>query len=159
MAGSFGMGPLKEIALKLIDKNQVLVGCGKNKKLLSELQELAADKPNLKPIGFVDYTDELMAVSDLIITKPGGLTISESLAVGLPLIFISAIKGQETRNADLMQKIGVGFNPKDLEELTDIVSRLREDPQMRVLIKDKISKIARPTSARQIANHVLNLHA
>lgn len=158
MAGTFGMGPLKKIALSLCEENQVIVGCGKNKKLLKELEILAKTRKTLIPIGFIDYVDELMAVSDCIITKPGGLTTSESLAMELPMIFISPIKGQETNNACLMVDLGIGYIPRNSQEIKRIIKKLREDPDLRLQIKDEIKKISSPNSAKLAVDYILEQH-
>lgn len=158
VAGTFGMGPLKDLALKLAKENQVIVGCGKNKTLLSELNELAKTQKNIVAIGFIDYVDELMSISDVIITKPGGLTSSESLAIGLPMIFISAIKGQETKNAKYLSDLGVAFQPKSIDEIPSIIKKLSFDPDYRVRIKEKIRKIGRPQASKDIVDYVLETY-
>ncbi|MDD4900276.1 MAG: glycosyltransferase, partial [Candidatus Omnitrophica bacterium] len=96
MTGSFGTGPLEEIASALSPLAQVIVVCARNEKLFRRLREKAYK--NVKVFGFVDNIHELMAVSDCMITKPGGLSISEALAMELIPVFISAIPGQEVEN-------------------------------------------------------------
>lgn len=155
IAGTFGMGPLKKIAELLSKENQVIIGCGKNKRLFNKLDNLSKKNNNLRPVGFIDYVDELMSLSDIIITKPGGMTISESLATGLPMIFVSAIKGQETKNARFVINSGVGFLPKSINEIPSIVTELKENPAELEGIKQKIKSIARPSSSEQIVNHIL----
>lgn len=85
VTGSFGIGPIEEIVELLHNDAQILVVCARNRRLYKRLKYKSY--PNLKVFGFIDNIQELMAISDLIITKPGGLTISESLAMDLPPIF------------------------------------------------------------------------
>ncbi|HTY45861.1 MAG TPA: glycosyltransferase, partial [Patescibacteria group bacterium] len=109
--GSFGIGPIARIVASLQDV-QVLVVCAKNKKLYRSLQEAAY--PQARVFGFVDNIQELMAVSDIIITKPGGLSTVESLSMGLFPIFIVPIPGQETENIRCLAEQGVGMYAKGI---------------------------------------------
>lgn len=63
----------------------------------------------VKILGFTDKVPELMSISDLVVTKPGGLTTTESLASHLPIIIINPIPGQEEENADFLEKHNVGI--------------------------------------------------
>ncbi|MEK9169393.1 MAG: glycosyltransferase, partial [Patescibacteria group bacterium] len=86
MTGSFGVGPLEEIAGSLCADAQVLVVCGRNKTLFKRLEK--KNLSNVLAFGFINNPEELMAVSDVIITKPGGLSIAELLNMELFPIFI-----------------------------------------------------------------------
>ncbi len=105
ITGSFGIGPIEALVRELSDEYNVLAVCAKNKKLYSKLK--ARSFPNTNVYGFIDNVDELMAVSDVIITKPGGLTISELLCLDCLPLFISAIPGQEFVNACILERAGV----------------------------------------------------
>ncbi len=121
--GSFGIGPIEEIADQL-EGIQVLAICGHNKKLYERLQK--KNRELLKVYGFVDNMDELMAVSDAMITKPGGLSISESLVTGLPLIFFNAIPGQEENNVKVLATYQVGVSGRSVSEMADVLTNFRE---------------------------------
>ncbi|MDD5255242.1 MAG: glycosyltransferase, partial [Candidatus Omnitrophica bacterium] len=107
VTGSFGIGPIEEIVEALRRDVQLLVVCAANEGLRQRLTK----KPDaqVKVFGFVDNMEELMSVSDLIISKPGGMTIAEILAMGVAPLFISPIQGQETSNADVLQRLGIGM--------------------------------------------------
>jgi processive 1,2-diacylglycerol beta-glucosyltransferase len=64
----------------------------------------------VKVLGFVDSNPELKAISDILITKPGGLTISEAMATGLPMIFYKSLPGQEEENSHYMTSRGIALN-------------------------------------------------
>lgn len=82
----------------------------RNESLLSALRKLAQAHPGrLFPIGFTAHVERLMDCSDLVITKPGGLTTSECLTMGLPMIVTSRIPGQEERNADFLLEHGAAL--------------------------------------------------
>ena len=97
--GSFGIGPIEKIIEQLPDF-QVVVICGHNKKLVERLRLAAGD--NVKVFGLVNNMDEMMGLSDVMITKPGGLSITEALVRGLPMIFFNArIGSTESKNQSL----------------------------------------------------------
>jgi len=144
----FGLGPLERITDLLQNEIQLLVVCGRNKTLYNNL---AAKKyPFVQIFGFVDNIEELMAASDIIITKPGGMTISESLAMGLPMIFIAGIAGQEARNAAIMADYGVAITALNTAQLKDAVLELKNNPQKLQLMKEKVKAIRKPDAAKEI---------
>ena len=158
-AGSFGVTPLGEVIadFKVIqDDFQIVVVCGNNVKLKKDLEAKQASDPRLKKIfGFVDFMDELMAMSDLLITKPGGITVSESIAVGLPMIFIEPIPGQEEANADYLVEQGAGVKARNLPVLLDKLGRLIRDPGRLAAMSKKARALSRPYAAQTIAEETL----
>ncbi len=136
--GSFGIGPIEEVADSLYRDNQVLVVCARNEKLYKGLK--AKENANLKVFGFVDNMHELMAVSDIIVAKPGGLSISEILAMELIPLFISPIPGQETHNLEILAKYGIGEQISDPAKVCQIVESYKNDPDKIAGIKDNIRK-------------------
>ena len=86
---------------------QLVALAGRNEKLLTDLQrDRTAPPRRFFPMGFTRTIERVMAAADLAITKPGGLTTSECLAMGLPMIVTSPIPGQEERNADFLLENG-----------------------------------------------------
>ena len=150
MTGSFGSGPLEEIAESLCVQAQVLVVCARNKELFDRLQKRKLE--NVKVFGFVDNAEELMAVSDIIITKPGGSSIAEFLSMGLFPIFISAIPGQEQENIKILAGYGVGCAPKNIQQIKELVVELSNNPQKLQGLKKNIAQVARPLSCQEIAS-------
>lgn len=150
LTGSFGIGPIGKIVGLLHKDVQVLVVCARNKRLYKRL--IKKDYPNTKVFGFIDYVQELMAVSDIIITKPGGLGICESLAMDLFPIFISPIPGQETENIKVLGSLGIGIYPKDIREIRDIILNFKQNPDKLENVKKIIRKIRMPFAAREICN-------
>ena len=148
MTGAVGIGPIEKIVDCLKDEVQLLVVCGKNKNLEDRLRKKKLGM--VKVFGFIDNTHELMSVSDIIITKPGGLSIAESLVKNLPIIFISAIPGQESRNARFIVDNGIGVMPADLNSLVRTMRQWKSSPEVLTQIKDKIKKLSHPYTAREI---------
>lgn len=114
--GEFGLGKSRTLAIlsALIHSSdaQIVAVAGKNEKMKTHFEEIAQNcsRPSdVRVLAFTDKVPELMSISYLVVTKPGGLTTTESLASGLPLILINPIPGQEEENADFLEKEGVAF--------------------------------------------------
>ncbi len=150
ITGSFGSGPLEEIAKRLCGFAQVLVVCAKNNSLFRRLTR--RNLVNVKVFGFVNNAEELMAVSDIIITKPGGLSITELLNMGLFPVFVAAIPGQEQENMKLLAAYGVGFTPRNISQIKDFVMELRDNPHKLEGLKKNIIQVARPDACRELAD-------
>ena len=118
LGGGFGMGPVAKIlsALDKVERDfQTLVVAGRNEKLRRELACGDFRRPT-RVLGFVTNMHELMAVADLIITKPGGLTTSEALAMGKPLFILNPIPGQEAANSDFLLERGAAAKVNRIED-------------------------------------------
>ncbi len=159
MSGGAGVGnlvPLTERMLKANDKYQVIALAGRNEELLESLKNLEQRYPGrLFPIGFTDKIDKLMAASDLAITKPGGLTTSECLAMGLPMIVVSPIPGQEERNADYLLENGAamkGCDPGAVVWRTDMLLYNRKHLNA---LRENALHLARPEAAVKILEATL----
>ncbi len=150
--GSFGIGPITEIVALLHREAQVLVVCAKNKKLYQSLQETAY--PQVRVFGFVDNIQELMAVSDIIITKPGGLSTVESLAMGLLPVFIAPIPGQETENIRFLADQGVGVYAAGAQEILRIVGDFRDHPEELKAAKERVARMSKPYAAQELCDAV-----
>lgn len=112
MAGSFGVTSVLDFYKSLVKTKgdmQFIVITGNNKRLYESLKKTVSElhaEDCTKLLFFVDNVEDYMHVSDLIVTKPGGLTVTESLACGLPLAIYNAFPGQELDNADFLENTG-----------------------------------------------------
>ena len=149
MAG-FGLKVIEKIAEILHKHAQMIIVCGHNQKLLEILQHKGY--PQVKIFGFVENMEELMSVCDVIITKGGGLTISEALAKELPMFFVSSVFGQETENAQIIQKLGAGFLIKDLNFLKDLILKYKSNPDLLNQLRRNILLIRKPLAAKEIVD-------
>lgn len=158
MGGGAGLGNLDEVAeylLSQIEEIQLIVLAGKNERTLQALQKVASQYPHrLFPQGFTDKVEQLMACADLVITKPGGLTSSECLAMGLPMIIHAPIPGQEEHNADFLLEQGVALKAIDELGLVYRIKQLLNNPQQLLLMKQKAQQLGKPLAAQQVLDIV-----
>ena len=140
------------------DQFQIMVVCGNNKELRKDLETRQTSEPRLRKVfGFVDFMDELMAVSDLLITKPGGITVSESMAMGVPMILIEPIPGQEEANADYIVEQGAAVKARNLPVLVHKLGLLVRNAEKRADMSKRARAISRPHAAKTIAEEAMNL--
>lgn len=145
--GSFGIGPIEEIIHSLPDI-QIMVVCGHNKKLFERLSGEGNDR--VKIYGLVNNMDELMAMSDALITKPGGLSISEALVTGLPMVFFNAIPGQETNNVKVLKHYGIGHSEMSVQQIPQELKRMQASEAELSEEKKRIRNLARPNAVQDI---------
>ncbi len=159
MSGGSGIGKLARVAKQLmrVDHDfQLIVVAGKNAEALSALQSLQTQYPHrLFPYGFTDQVEQLMACSDLVISKPGGLTTAECLAMGLPMIVSAPIPGQEERNANYLLESGAALQAFDGVTLEYRIRHLLAQPEKLVQMRAHAIAMARPFAAAQVLAKVL----
>jgi processive 1,2-diacylglycerol beta-glucosyltransferase len=159
MGGGAGVGNLEQIAAHLLARDadfQLIVLAGKNEAALSALQKLASKHPSrLFPQGYTNQVERLMACADLVITKPGGLTTSECLAMGVPMLVHSPIPGQEERNADYLLEQGAALKAVDTVGLEYRVAELLASPLRLAQLRERAKALARPHAAREVLRIVL----
>lgn len=154
MAGGAGVGGLDELAARLLrlpDEMQLVALAGRNEDLLRRLQKLAKAHPGkLFPLGFTTTVERVMTASDLVVTKPGGLSVSECLAKGRPMLLVSPIPGQEERNADYLLEAGAAIKAVDVATLEFKLGKLLADrPRLRAM-SEAAHRIARPQAAADV---------
>jgi processive 1,2-diacylglycerol beta-glucosyltransferase len=159
MSGGFGVGAIDQLAARLlaIDADfQLIALAGKNAELLAKLEKLATAHPGrLLPQGFTRTIERVMACADLAITKPGGLTTSECLAMGLPMLVISPIPGQEERNADYLLEHGAALKAHDAAGLDYRVRMLLAEPARLANLRASAKGLGRPGAAAAVLRCVL----
>jgi processive 1,2-diacylglycerol beta-glucosyltransferase len=165
MAGGAGVGAgtggggLEATAARLLSLPgdfQLVALAGRNEKLLAELKRLAESHPGrFFPMGFTRTIERLMKAADLAITKPGGLTSSECLAMGLPMILVNPIPGQEERNADYLLENGAALKAYDGPGLEFRVRALLADPSRLAALRSKALALGKPQAASAILERVL----
>ncbi|HEX2952419.1 MAG TPA: glycosyltransferase [Bacillota bacterium] len=161
MSGGNAIGPLDEAAEALAKVNgefQVVAITGRNRKYFHELKHVFSQTHlRGRVLGFIDNIHEWMAASDLLISKAGGLTVSEALASGLPMLLIRPTPGQEDGNTRFLTDAGAGIYLKNLSELQDAVENLIKNPEILVAMGKQARSIARPNAATEILQTMLEL--
>ncbi len=161
MGGGHGLGPIKTI-VRSIDRIKIdldmLVVCGVNKKLLKWLfRKSKRAKKKILPFGFVDNIEQLMSISNVILTKPGGITTAEALAMNLPMIIVNPLPGQEYHNTQFLLKLGTAVLVDKPRETGKALESLLNHPNELTRLKETIKKIATPNSSLDIARLLLSL--
>ncbi|AMC34897.1 MGDG synthase family glycosyltransferase [Janthinobacterium sp. B9-8] len=159
MGGGAGLGSLDAIAARLLAMEgdfQLIAMAGKNEAALAALQALSLRySGRVLPQGFTDKVERLMVCADLVVTKPGGLTTSECLAMGLPMIVNAPIPGQEERNADFLLEQGVALKAFDAVTLEYRIRYLLDNPAKLAEMSIKARALGRPAAGQQVLDTVL----
>ncbi len=161
--GEFGFGKDKTFnILKSIVENysdlQVIAIAGRNEKMKERFEQLVQNTHTENRIKILPYTNkvpELMSISDLVITKPGGLTTTESLASGLPLLIIDPLPGQEEGNATFIEQSGAGIWLKNTEEIKIVLDNIFNTPDKLQEMKKIAISISKRNSTKNICDYLL----
>ncbi|MFA7308692.1 MAG: glycosyltransferase [Patescibacteria group bacterium] len=160
-SGGFGMGPVKEIwsALEAIPGQfQIIVVAGNNHALKKEMTELAQkSRKKVVVLGFTDTIEEIMAVVDLIISKPGGLTTAETLAMGVPLLISNPLPGQEEANARYIMKHKAAYRSDDPLGVSEITRIILENTLVLRKLRLATRRIAKPYATAHIVRSLQSL--
>ncbi len=159
ISGGFGVGPIEEIfrgILAIETPVEVVVIAGRNETAKHQLEQVAVpERHRAKILGFTDQIDELMAVADIVVSKPGGLTTSEILARGAAMAVVNPIPGQESRNSDFLLENGAAVKINNLATLGHKLTPLLEDPSRLARLKENARRIGKPQAAFDIARRAL----
>jgi len=135
----------------------LLVVAGRNATLVASLADLeSTPRLRLKILGYIDYVDDLIVASDLVISKAGGLIVSEVLARGVPLVVIDPIPGQEEWNADFVVSSGAGAQLRMAASVPATVQRLLGQPHLLEEMRACARRAGRPRAAQEIAEQVIS---
>ncbi len=155
MGGSLGFGDMEKTFLSLLKLKrdiQIVVITGTNKKLLRHLEKCSiASEKCIKIIGYTDKISDYMDMSDILITKPGGMTISEALIKNKPLVLISPIPGQEERNAQFLSNIGAAARVIKKADLTNVLNQVIDNPLRMCHMKEMAKFLSKPDATEKVA--------
>lgn len=159
MGGGQGYGPIKDIvsALDALALDfQIIVVAGINSRLFRWLNSRRRNfNKKIVPLQFVDNVHELMSASDIIITKPGGLTTAEALAKGLPMVIVNPIPGQEANNAQFLTQIGAAEQISDISEVGSKIETLLTDQPKLKQMREAARAYGHPNAAIDLAKLIL----
>ncbi|MGG7176940.1 MGDG synthase family glycosyltransferase [Clostridium paraputrificum] len=158
MSGSMGLKNISYVLDELLtnpNKLRITVVCGNNEKLKNSLsKKCQSTYPNKKLhiLGFSNDIASLMEFSDVIISKPGGLTVTEAIAKNLPLIIPFVIPGQEMENTEFLTSSGYAYYVKDIQNINPTVNKLIQNPEYLKTMKTKLKLLSSSYSIKGIVN-------
>lgn len=159
MSGSMGFGNVLEEIKELDRLNldyQIVTICGNNKKLKSQIDKLEMKK-TIYNYGYVNNVDIFMDAADCIVTKPGGLTTSEALAKGLPMIMNNPVPGQEDRNVEFLLNAGAAMKVSKTFPIDDAIYNLFINKERRKNLDGSIKSLQKPNSTMDLVNFIIDL--
>jgi processive 1,2-diacylglycerol beta-glucosyltransferase len=161
LAGGFGVGPIAKLFTGLLQIEmpiQLVSITGRNEKLKAELEKIPVpERHKVKVMGFTKDIDELMNVADLVVSKPGGLTTSETLARGAVMVIVNPIPGQESRNSDYLLENGAAIKVNNTATIAPKITSLLSDGQRLASLRANVKRIARPRAAFAVVEKSLEL--
>ena len=164
VSGGMGLGPVAELVHRLVGAErarpgllQLLVVCGENARLARRLRiRYAASGMPVRVFEFVQMMPQLMAASDLLVTKAGGLTVMEALAMGLPMVLCGVIPGQERFNAEYIVQHGAALLTSGAEAAVAATLRLAAGPQALEAMRARAIAVAQPRAAQDIVSRLVS---
>ena len=162
--GEFGLGKNQTINIfECIVNNfkniQMVAIAGKNEKMKKQFEyivNLCGRENSIKVLPFTDKVPELMHISDLVITKPGGLTVTESLASNLPILVINPIPGQEEENAEFLEENRIAIWLKKKDDVEQVLNNLLNNKEKLLEMKENTKKLANKYAARDICKILMD---
>lgn len=158
MCGSMGCGPMQELAQHLADDSpgdvMVTVICGTNKELERKLLRRFADRDNVRILGFVKNVPELMDCAELYLTKPGGISVTEAAAKGLPMVLVNAVAGCEQYNLQYNVERGMAQTADTPEAISALCASLLSDADALENMKKNVARCAHNDAAARIFEHL-----
>lgn len=159
MGGTQGLGPIRNVA-RMLDSSkldlQIIIATGTNKKTYGWLKGRHFKKRFLI-LPFADNVNELMRISTLIITKPGGITTAEALAAGLPMLILHPLPGQEAMNTRFLLKEGVAVKAESPEDVIVVLEELLYNTSKLKAMSRKALGLSKPDSSMNIAKLTMAL--
>lgn len=163
--GEFGLGKNRTVEIfesfvKYCKDMQIIAISGKNEKMRLAFEKIVLKYQRNDSILVFEYTSqvpEFMSISDLVVTKPGGLTTTESLASHLPMVIINPIPGQEEKNAKFLVKNGIALWIKKNDNVQELLETLFLHPQTLETMKENTKKLAKLHSTKEICDTLLKI--
>ncbi|WP_236575782.1 MGDG synthase family glycosyltransferase [Paenibacillus sp. USDA918EY] len=158
MAGCFAVfHHVVELVQQLLRKEDcdIVLVCGRHSRMVAKLRSLFSNSPAVNVLGYVERLHELMASSACIVTKAGGVTLSEALVLKLPVFIFKPYGGQERENARFFKRSGLGDIAHDIRELGEKIVRFLRDPAASDRIRNNMTILHNGEAAEQIVEDTL----
>lgn len=162
LGGGDGMPRGKSILNKLVKKNidgEIAIVCGKNISLLTYAINLKVNKnlKNLKVFGYVDFVNDLLNISDVVITKAGASTFMEILMAQKIPIINNYIWEQEKGNVEFVINNKLGLYEKSINKLPDVVNNLLTDTNTYKQFREKIRNSHLENGTEKVTDYILTI--
>lgn len=158
MCGSMGCGPLEELtallAEQLAQDAVVSVICGTNRELYRKLCRRFDGRTGVRVLGYVQNVPELMDASELYLTKPGGISVTEATIKGLPMVLVNAVAGCEEYNLRYCLERGLARTAQTPAELAELCGRLLADDGQLESMRQAMAVHAHADAAERILDYV-----
>lgn len=162
--GKLGLGKTKTIEIfknvvKSFENTQIIAISGENDSMYSAFHEIITSnnrENNIKLFKFTDKIPEIMSISDIVISKPGGLTSSEALASYVPMIIINPIPGQEEENAIFIENNNAGYWLRKHDNIVPVLNSILNDDNKLEIMKENTKQISKRNSTKNICEILFN---
>ncbi len=158
MTGSMGYGDVIKYVKELDELQydfQIITVCGNNTHLKNQIDRLRTHK-KIYNFGFVDNVDVIMDASDIIVSKPGGLTTSEALAKRLPMVLIDPIPGQEDRNYEFLVNNGLAIGVSETFSVGEALYQLLSSENRAECMAKMAEEVGKPDSSKRLGDFIIN---
>jgi processive 1,2-diacylglycerol beta-glucosyltransferase len=158
--GGAGLGKPRQVLkeIKKLDKPyQVVFITGRNYRMEKDIRKHGRDLPHLCVLGWVDNMHEWMAAASLLVSKPGGSTLTEAFSCGLPMLAYDPHPGNEVKTCGWIEKWKVGVWIRSTKELAPTLERLLDYPEELSQLRERARALARPRAAYDASVEILKL--
>ena len=141
------------------ESHQIIIISGKNQKLYNDFQKTINNTYHKSQIKLIDFTTELpelLPITSFVITKPGGLTITECISTNVPIILINPIPGQEKENAQYIADNKMGIWIKATKPTSEYFQEILNDTKLIDEIKENQKKYSHINSTKNICDILIN---
>jgi processive 1,2-diacylglycerol beta-glucosyltransferase len=158
VAGAYGVMRQAERICELLSRGgrlRAIIVCGRNRRLFQRLGQRFGQCPSLTIIGYANNMCELMAAADCIVTKPGGITLSEAITAELPLLLFRPLPGQELDNARYLVQRGAAFLARTPEDLANRLQELLQNEEQLEAMRQAVRSLRRPDAAHAVVLDIM----
>ena len=156
MTGSMGCGPMEELTQLLANllpaSYDVSVACSNNEQLIRRMKRAFRKKPNIHICGYIDNISAMMDSADLFLTKPGGISTSEAMVKGLPMVLVNVVGGCETPNLQFFVSHGGAATAQTPEQIAELCRQLLYDDARRGAMHDALVRMQGKPAAAAICD-------
>ena len=158
--GEYGLAKNTEIFKEMLrlDNVQIITVAGKNEKLKANLEKMAkCSSKNVVILGYTNKIPEILSISDIVVSKPGGLTTTEAIVTQTPIVITSPLPGQEEHNSNYVLNNGLGYRLFDNTDKLLTLKSIIDNKERLEQVKHMQKLLAKPNAAKDICETMINL--